>query len=84
LPRILAGVAAFIVLCGIVLVLSAGPGAARSEPAGQTLEERLQRAIREARSAERALIDANYGQVNQHLRRLDRTLNEILEELGPK
>jgi hypothetical protein len=81
-PRLLAGLAAFILLCGIVIMLASSPSAPTSQTSVQTVEERVQRALREARSAERALIDANYGQVNQHLRRLDRTLSEILEQLG--
>ena len=87
--RTLAGLAAFVLLCGAVLLLASGSPADSSsrakESAGSTgpaVEERISRALRQARSAERALIDANYGEVNQHLRRLDNTLSELLDQLG--
>lgn len=81
--RLVAGIGAFVLLCGLVLVLVAGPSA--EAPAagdeGPTLEDRVNRALSEAHSAERALTDANYGEASEHLRRLDRRLNQILDDI---
>ena len=83
MARVWVGIAVFVALCGLVLLITGAPTyAPAGADDGPSVEDRINQALGEARRAERALIDANYGEVNRHLRRLDRTLNDLLAELG--
>ncbi len=81
--RIIAGFATFGILCGIILLIAGGVSAVEDEEesAVDPTALEVQRALGDARQAERALLDTNYGHVEQHLRRLDERLSDLLDEL---
>lgn len=80
--RLAAGLAAFAILCGLILVLASGrePSAAREDPRPDWRAE-IQRALTDVSDAESSLRGANYGTAKDHIGEVERRLRRLYREL---
>jgi hypothetical protein len=76
-------VAAFVVLCGLVLLVagSSWTGGCSGRPASAGPAQRVASALREVQAAEEALDGANYGKVKSHIRSARDNLTSLLAEM---
>ena len=73
-------VAAFALLCGLLLLIGRG---APTAPAGPTTADRVEAALLQAQQAKKALSSQNFGEVKAALSEIDGHLRQALGALKP-